>query len=189
MTLPTNDKGPSFVTREPVVTAGGSTVGAVGLTYAIMELCEAYDWQHFSAAQSKAIIGIVVIVAGIGSSLLAAQRVTPSNEVERRVLEAWLAPPPLPEPVAVPATQPSWVFPGGAPMTANTGPIWNNGPTAPPATAATAPSSAQVMADAQVAHTLATEPAVPVTNIDDIDPGHHAGAIMDGTIADPFAAP
>lgn len=91
---PTADRGPSFVTREPVVAAGGSTVGAVGLAYAIMEMCQAFDWQQFTAAQSKAVIGIVVVVAALGSSFLAAQKVTPQHEVERQVLEAWVAEPP-----------------------------------------------------------------------------------------------
>lgn len=98
----TTTTGPSFVKREPVVTAGGSTVGAVGLAYGIMELAEAYDWQHFTGAQSKAIIGLVVIIVGLGSSLLASQKVTPTATAQAQILAAWMAPPPEePEPATV----------------------------------------------------------------------------------------
>lgn len=177
MTDTPTDKGPSFVTREPVVTAGGSTVGAVGLAYAIMRLAEAFDWQHFTKDQSEAIIGVVVIIVGLGSSLLAAQKVTPQHEVERQVLEAWVAEPPVAD---VPHE--------GVPVNMGGRPV--GAPEYMPATLDYSMSYGdRLVSDAIAAQQLAAglDRSEPTANIDDIDPPHMAGAILDGTIADPFA--
>lgn len=95
MSDPTTDTGAKFTMAEPVVTAGASTATAIALTGALMQLAEAYDWQHFTTQQSTAIYGLVGIIVGIGSALLARDKVWPDHKVQAMVAKALATPAPV----------------------------------------------------------------------------------------------